>query len=287
MGGDRIHRVVSDDGTEIAARVHGQGPPLLLLPAGPGDGETCWGHLVPYLSDRFTCYPMDARGRGRSGPSTDFSPTRLAEDVVAFARSLGDAVGMVGWGSSHWALVAADHPAVVRALVAYEPGANEVLSEADAARLEHLFSHVGERVAQGRLDEAAQTFIAGSEAIYSAVDLADGAPAAFWTASAGNLPSFLEEEQQAAESEAPGPTDPSVLERITAPLLLLQGTRTRPWFGDSVHHVAEHVADARVREVPGAGHFGPHTAPEAVAGEILRFLDAVEPDAAVPGWTTV
>jgi hypothetical protein len=34
-----VHRTISADGTEIAGRVHGQGPPLVLVHGGLGDGE--------------------------------------------------------------------------------------------------------------------------------------------------------------------------------------------------------------------------------------------------------
>jgi hypothetical protein len=36
---DRIHRVVSDDGTEIAGRLRRQGPPLVIVHGGLGDGN--------------------------------------------------------------------------------------------------------------------------------------------------------------------------------------------------------------------------------------------------------
>lgn len=39
MGEDRIHQVASDDGTEIAARVHARGPPLILVHDALSDGD--------------------------------------------------------------------------------------------------------------------------------------------------------------------------------------------------------------------------------------------------------
>jgi len=46
----KIHRAISEDGTEIAAHVHGKGPALVFLPAGPGDSKTSWHVLLPFLS---------------------------------------------------------------------------------------------------------------------------------------------------------------------------------------------------------------------------------------------
>jgi pimeloyl-ACP methyl ester carboxylesterase len=107
--------------------------------------------------------------------------------------------------------------------------------------------------------------------VYTEEDLASGEPWDFWRASAPYVPIFLQE-QQAAASTPPLPTDPAVLSKIAAPVLLMVGTRTKPWFVDSARHLARHVGDARIREIAGAGHFGPRTAPEAIADEIVHFF---------------
>ena len=86
---ERIHRAVSADGTEIAGRVQGLGPPLILVHGGYGDGEIAWKALVPYLTDRYTCYLPSTRGRGLSSDNPDHSPPRLQEDVTAFVDSIG------------------------------------------------------------------------------------------------------------------------------------------------------------------------------------------------------
>ena len=96
---ERTHRAVSSDGTEIVGRVHGHGPPLVLLPGGPGDSETTWRFLLPLLREHFTCYAMDTRGRGLSVDHPDHSPERLADDIVAFAESIGEPVGLVSAGN--------------------------------------------------------------------------------------------------------------------------------------------------------------------------------------------
>ena len=56
MTGERIHRAVSADGTEIAGSVHGERPPLVLVHYAPHDGDIGWEAMVPHLTDWFTCY---------------------------------------------------------------------------------------------------------------------------------------------------------------------------------------------------------------------------------------
>jgi pimeloyl-ACP methyl ester carboxylesterase len=58
---DRMHRVASADGTELAVRVRGNGPPVIFLPAGPGDSETTCRRLVAYVDEHFTCGLLDTR----------------------------------------------------------------------------------------------------------------------------------------------------------------------------------------------------------------------------------
>jgi len=138
-----------------------------------------------------------------------------------------------------------------------------------------VFAGVGKLVAEGRLVDAARAFIDGSDVIYSEEDLSTGAPLEFWEAAASRLPLFLQESKQAAGSGQPGATSPSELGKIKMPVLLLHGDRSSQWFSDSVQHVAQHVSDATVRQIPGAAHFGPHTQPRAVAEEMVRFFTEI------------
>jgi pimeloyl-ACP methyl ester carboxylesterase len=272
MNDNRTHRAVSADGTEIVARVRGQGPPVVFLPAGPGDSELSWSYVVPYLSEQFSCYLLETRGRGESADHPDHSPDRLVEDVMAVVESINEPVGLVGWGSALAARVAARHGAAVSAVAVYELGAGEVMSDEARKRMGEVFARVAELAGEGRLDDAARAFIEGSEVIYSEEDLASGAAAKFWEAAADRLPLFLQESKQAAGSGQPGPTSPVELGKITMPVLLLHGERTSQWFSDSVQHVAEHASDVTVHQVPGAAHFGPSTRPEAVASEVMQFF---------------
>ncbi|MDP8927065.1 MAG: alpha/beta hydrolase, partial [Actinomycetota bacterium] len=91
------------------------------------------------------------------------------------------------------------------------------------------------------------------------------------------FPLLMQEIQQGMSDEGPQPTDPEVLGQIDAPVLVLLAQRTRlsTWFSDSARHVAQHVADSHVRELPDVGHFAPLVAPEPVAKELISFLESV------------
>lgn len=275
MDEDRIHRAVSDDGTEIAGRVHGQGPALVLVHGSFEDGDLDWVAMLPFLRKRFTCYLMSTRGRGLSGESADLSPARRVADVTAFVDSIGEPVSLFGESDGGvLALGAAARSRAVSAVAVHEPSVFEVLGERDGARFEDAVARAGDAAASGNLVDAAHIF-AGF--IANDDELTALSASRYFEECARYIPTFLRELEQEAQAQGPGPTDPSVLAKITAPVLLLQGSRSalRDFFTDGVRHIAEHAADTRVREVADGGHWGVTLAPEPIADELVRFFAPV------------
>lgn len=70
----------------------------------------------------------------------------------------------------------------------------------------------------------------------------------------------------------PVPDDPALLGAIKAPVAVLLGSRTKPFFTLSARHVVDHVPNARVQEIPGVAHAAPLTHPEAVAEALSAFF---------------
>ncbi|GAA1458123.1 hypothetical protein NE857_20200 [Nocardiopsis exhalans] len=129
-------------------------------------------------------------------------------------------------------------------------------------------------VGEGRLVHAAEILCA---LLADDQELAALAAAGAFEEYAPFLPVQLREVEQGARPREPGPTDPSVPARNTAPTLFLRGTdpAPAPWFDAGARHVTAHVAAATAAEAEGAGHFGAAPAPEAVAEALVRFLHAV------------
>jgi pimeloyl-ACP methyl ester carboxylesterase len=271
----RIQRAVSADGTEIAGRVRGQGPALVLVHGGIGDGDVAWEALLPHLTDKFTCYLPSTRGRGLSGDDPDHSPARLEEDVTAFVDSIGEPVCLVGWsGSGAWVLGAAARSASVAAVAEYEPGVVSVMSDDDLARTSATMERVGMAAADGRLVDAVRAFAAWicTDAELAALEESD-----FYERWASCVPAMLRFVEQDASHEGPRSTDPEALASVVVPVLLLRGRQTRlgTWFADAARHIALHVSDPHLRELPGAGHFAPVLSPEQLAKELIRFFESV------------
>jgi pimeloyl-ACP methyl ester carboxylesterase len=70
--------------------------------------------------------------------------------------------------------------------------------------------------------------------------------------------------------------DPAVLGAISAPVLVLLGSDTKPFFTASARYVADRVPNARIQEIPGAGHAAPLTHPEALAEALTEFFSPAQ-----------
>jgi pimeloyl-ACP methyl ester carboxylesterase len=278
MTDTRIHRAVSTDGIEISGRVLGDGPALVLVHGGIGDGETAWDAMLPHLTDRFTCYLPSTRGRGLSADDPDHSPPRLEDDVTSFVDSIGEPVSVVGWsGSGAWVLGAAARSDAVAAVAVYEPTLIPMMGEDDLAETLGTMQQVGAAAADGRLVDAVRVFASW---ICTEEETAALAQSSFDDIWAVRVPAMLRFVQQDGLYEGPRSTDPEALARITVPVLVLTGqqTRLRPFFSSAAEFIAQHVADSQIWELPGAGHFAPVLAPESVADELITFFEsAVQP----------
>ena len=269
----RVQVAISADGTEIVGRVRGQGPPLVLVHGGWGDGEVAYEELVPHLADRFTCYTPSTRGRGLSGDNPDHSVHHLVQDVIAFIDTIGEPVYLVGWSGIEPPLGAASHSRAVSAVALFEGYVPPVADEDDLASLGATIERTAAAAADGRLADAARAF---APFVFTGAELTalDGDFFERWGRS---IPAMLRYFQQNMSREGSRAYDVDQLARISAPLLALWGTETthRAFVSQSAQHLARHAGDGHVRELAGMGHFAPLVAPGLLAQELASFFESV------------
>ncbi len=159
----------------------------------------------------------------------------------------------------------------VRAVVACDPLAFELLGEEDAARLKAAIERMAGLAEEGRLVDAARDWMTEWA---NAEEMAFLEASGWLEAGAAHVPVLLRLLEASAD-DGYSPTDPSVLGQVDAPTLVLLGSDAGahwPWFAQSAQHVAEHVADAKVHEVAGAGHCGVWMQAERYAEAMKRFV---------------
>lgn len=270
MSTQSTHHVTTTDGVTIGATVHGQGPTLVFLQGIAGDGDLDWQPLLPHLTDKFTCHLPSMRGRGFSGDHPNLSLGRVIDDFVAYVDSIGQPTGLVGVsGGASWALAVAAQSGAVDAVAPVEPVANSLMDEQEQAALGEAVARAGELAAEGDLPAAVRAFAAFP---FSDGEIAMAEDAGYFDAAGRYVPNLLTFFEQFMEYDGPMPDDPAVLGAISAPVLVLHGTDTKPIFVASARHVADHVPDGRVRKIPSAGHAAFLTHPEALAEALTEFF---------------
>ena len=116
--------VTSSDGTTIGYQQAGSGPALLLV-----DGAFCYRGFGPMpglaaqLTEHFTVYTYDRRGRGESGDTAPYAPEREIDDIEAVIDAAGGRA--LVFGTSSGAVLAlraaAALPGKVAKVAVYEP----------------------------------------------------------------------------------------------------------------------------------------------------------------------
>ncbi len=264
MDDDRMHRAASADGTEIAGRVRGDGPPLVVLPGGLGDGNPDTNLLTPFLVEQFTCYFMSPRGLGVSADHPDHSRERLSEDCAAFVTAIGEPVSMFGHSAGAVSVLggAALAAPACRSIALYEPA----LPVSRPVMPEEAHARFCTAVAEGRPDDAFWILVDDvivptddERALFALPGVADAATPFFPLTVRWGL-------------DLNRAIDATSLESVDMPVLLLEGSRSSDHYRDAVRSLSETLDDARVVEIDGAGHMGPVTHPHAVAEELLSFL---------------
>jgi pimeloyl-ACP methyl ester carboxylesterase len=128
---NRVHT----EGADIVYDYEGQGPLLLLIAGGNGNGAR-YGRLAAQLASDYTVVSYDRRAECRStGDATvDLDMAQQARDAVAVIRAMGAKAAYV-FGNSAGANIAIklaeDHPRAIKVLIAHEPPVMSILPDAE------------------------------------------------------------------------------------------------------------------------------------------------------------
>jgi pimeloyl-ACP methyl ester carboxylesterase len=277
-----VERVVSADGTPIAFRRLGSGPPVVALHGGLGSWRS-WEAVARVLADRFEFLLVDRRGRGDSGDgASPHALEREVEDARAVVAAPGRAGGPAAGdaeqrrapallGHSYGGAVALElartaAPGELRALLLYEPA----VGIDGAVTPEQLTS-----LRQCVLDGAPERAVPLSMELLDAAGLvvADGPLASLRikpTAAFRRLAATVPDEISAV---APlGEEHLASCAAISVPTLLMVGSESPPRAAANCRALAEALPAAEVVVLDGLGHVAHTTAPERVAQAIGAFL---------------
>lgn len=258
--------VLSKDGTRIACWRQGTGPPLLLVHGGLCD-HLAWYFVGPLLAQRFSVWSYDRRAHGQSGDTPPYAAEREVDDLQAVLREIGEPAHLLGHSAGALvALRSAPRIEKLRSLIVYEPpcivqGTRERPSPDLLRQIEGL-------LAAGDPDEALRL------AMRETVSLSDAEIDAMQTQPGWE---HLRDAARAIPHDWAiweAQLDLASLNEVSAPALVMVGSRTLPWLRAGSLAVLEALPSARLAELEGQGHSAMVTAPELFAGVVERFAGA-------------
>lgn len=249
----------SQDGTKIAFEKVGRGPALIIV-GGALSQRNGGKPLAGKLSDRFTVYTYDRRGRGDSGDTKPYGVEREIEDLGALIEQAGNKAYLYGVSSgAALALQAAAKlgPAKVTKLAVYEPPYGQ-----DERSFNEQKERVNRLVQTGKPGDAAEYFL-------SAI---------------GMPPPALEQLKRSPEWEGMKKVDftlvydyavlgdgsvPEAVQQISIPTLVLDGEKTLDFIHPTADRLAQLIPNAQRKTIPGQSH---QAAPDVVAPLLSEFF---------------
>jgi len=148
--------VISKDGTPIAFDRSGEGAPIILV-VGAFNTSSTGAPLAAQLSEHFTVFNYDRRGRGMSGDTVPYAIEREIEDLDALITEAGGSASVFGYSSGAiLALMAAARGLTITKLALYDP---PFLVDAQSSRrFKDLVGQLAELIASDHRGEAVELF---------------------------------------------------------------------------------------------------------------------------------
>jgi pimeloyl-ACP methyl ester carboxylesterase len=266
--------VRSADGTLIAYLRAGEGPPLVLV-HGTADNHSIWAQVMPALSERFTVYAVDRRGRGESGKTVpeSYAVEREFEDVAAVVDAIGEPAHLLGHSfGALCVLEAALQTEKLLKFILYEPPlltltGDSLIPEEALEAMGQAVEAMDQMLAEGDNEGVMLTF---------ARDIAqvpEEAIAAFrampeWQVSV-DMADTIVREVHAVESYD---FEPERFRDLSIPALLLVGSESPPYLQAASEAVAAALTNERVVTLEGQGHLAMAFDPELFLDQVMGFL---------------
>lgn len=275
-------RFRSWDGTELAYRVTGDGPPLVCVPGGPGQAVAYLGDLGGLSATR-TLILLDNRGTGHSAVPADpatYRVDRIADDVEALRAHLGLAeMDLFGHSASGGVcmLYAAAHPHRLRRLVLVDPSLR-VLDRPSDLDVAHVLA---ERSHEPWIDEAVAALTAepADDADLERLRLLS-APLLYGPWNEAARAQAAAEPAQFAKAATdgfyagyePDATLPERLAALAVPTLLVVGEHDVWPTRHAMRELTALLTASRLVVQPASGHFPWVDDPRAFASTVEAFL---------------
>lgn len=239
--------VTSADGTPISFERSGTGPAVVVIGGGLNN-KAMFGTLAELMSERYTVFNYDRRGRGESGDGPAYAVDREVEDLEAVMGAAGETCSVfANCTGGMIAVLAAARGVPMRKLALYEPpygvdGNRPAYPSDFLDRLRGL-------AAADRREDAVALFL-------NSVGFPEEAIAKFkmheiWPTFEAMAPTVV---YDSVISDAHGTVPFELLPAITVPTLVIDGGDSPAWVREACERLAGGIPRGRHTRVPGESH---------------------------------
>jgi pimeloyl-ACP methyl ester carboxylesterase len=261
--------VTSKDGTKIAFTKTGSGPAVILV-----NGAMQFRAFDPFmakfaatLSEHFTVYNYDRRGRGESGDTQPFAKEREIEDLQALVADAGGQAMVLGFSSG--SAVALDTAAVtpgITKVAVYEPPF--IVDDSRAPLPDDYVTHLNQLIAEGKREDAVKYFLNVAvgipEEYLGAMDQQPG-----WDTMLGIAHTIAYDGAFVLPIMQGKPLPTDRWANLTAPVLVIEGGDSITFFHTGADALAGVLKNASRATLPGQTH---EVAPDVLAPVITEFF---------------
>lgn len=240
-----IGRVTSSDGTSIAFERVGSGPAVILVDAaGNFRGFSPMPQLAEALSQNFTTFTYDRRGKGASTDTLPYAVDREIDDLQALINHAGGSAFVHGFSSGGiLALLAAERGLGIPKLSLLEP---PLRVEVTPPPPSGVGGEVARLVVTGRRGEAYEHWLKGIGV--PAEMIAGMRQSPLWPALEATAHTLV------YDSLITGSMPPERLSAISTPTLVLGSDGSTSQLRNWVQGIAEALPNASARFLPGTWH---------------------------------
>jgi pimeloyl-ACP methyl ester carboxylesterase len=258
--GDPVNKVTSSDGTTIAYDRTGAGPAVVLVGGAFSERQhPVMAQLAALMSEDYTVYNYDRRGRGDSGDTAPYAVEREIEDLDAVIGGAGGSAAVFGLSSgAALALEGAARGLNITKLVAYDP---PYVPDGFPRPPADFGSQLGELVAAGKRGEAVEVFM--TKGMGMPVEfVAPMRAAPMWP----GLESLAHTLPYDVALLGDGSVPTERITSIAAPTLVVNAGTTPPMAPDAI---AAAIAGAQRRTLQDQSH---DVSPDAIAPVLKEFF---------------
>lgn len=253
----------------------GTGPALLLIHGALLNATLSWTAVLAKLTEHFTVYAMDRRGRAPSGDSEDYSIALEAEDIVRVIEAIGQPVTVLAHSYGALATLEAldDLKMGVAQLILYEP---PVTLAPLGPETEQIMLRM-ESTLQANDSEKVVTVFLCEQIGAPPERLAAFRSSPIWPFVL-QIASTLPRESRAVNTpRALGER----LARCNIPTTMLVGSETQNRLRDSSTFVSSAIPGSRLVMLEGQGHTAMMDAPDFFADKIVEIASQTDVSAAL------